>query len=132
MTAVLDASALLAFLQAEPGAAEVAVALSAGAHISAANWAEVLAKLSDRGRDPDVVTATLEAQGVLGQGLIVEPMIEADALESARLRSATRPAGLPLGDRTCLALGLRLGLTVLTTDRTWTTLGLKVAVRTIR
>jgi ribonuclease VapC len=35
------------------------------------------------------------------------------------LRTATRAAGLSLGDRACLALGLRTGFPVLTTEREW-------------
>ena len=41
MSMVLDASAILAFLQGEDGAAEVDAALEAGALCGAANWSEV-------------------------------------------------------------------------------------------
>ena len=42
---VLDASALLAVLNAEPGSVVVAIALRQGAAISAVNSSEVVAKL---------------------------------------------------------------------------------------
>jgi PIN domain nuclease of toxin-antitoxin system len=48
---VFDASALLAHLNEEPGAAVVREAMEAGAAISVANWAEVLTKLAERGKD---------------------------------------------------------------------------------
>ena len=41
---------------------------------------------------------------------------EEDALEAGRLRRDTRHLGLSLGDRACLALGLRLGLPILHAD----------------
>ena len=42
---VLDASAILAFLQIEDGAEEVAAALEAGSICGAANWSEVAQKV---------------------------------------------------------------------------------------
>ncbi|MBO1350989.1 MAG: PIN domain-containing protein [Hormoscilla sp. GUM202] len=53
--AVLDASALLAYLQGEPGAERVAEVLVLGAAISSVNWAETLTKLAERGQDPEAV-----------------------------------------------------------------------------
>jgi PIN domain nuclease of toxin-antitoxin system len=40
----------------------------------------------------------------------------------------TRQAGLSLGDRACLALGLTRGLPVLTADRVWAQLDVGVEV----
>ena len=45
-TTVLDASAVLAYLQGETGATIVATALTQGSVISAINWAETLSKLA--------------------------------------------------------------------------------------
>ena len=61
---VLDASALLAYVQDEPGADHVEKALARQVAISAANWAEVLSKLAERGQDPD-----REAEGMFAQGV---------------------------------------------------------------
>jgi ribonuclease VapC len=119
---VLDASALLAYLHDETGAADVTDVLAHGATISAANISEVLSKLAERGADPGEVVSRLEEQGLLGGLLEVEPLTIADAITIARLRPDTRDHGLSLGDRACLALGLRLGLPVVTADRAWTEL----------
>ena len=117
---VLDASALLAYLRDEVGWVATAEAMAEGAAISAANYAEVLSKAAEEGEDPDRLAERLEAEGVIGGGVEVFPVTEADARVIARLRPLTRPAGLSLGDRACIALGLRLGCAVLTTDRQWT------------
>lgn len=129
--AVLDSSALLAFLQDEPGAELVERALAERAVMSAANWAEVLTKMADAGVGPQAVTRRLEAHGILGDGLKIVPLGQAAAEGIAGLRTGTRRAGLSLGDRACLALARSLGRSALTTDRAWATLrlpGIKVDV----
>jgi ribonuclease VapC len=116
---VLDASALLAFLRDEAGAAEVEEALARKGAISAANLAEALSKLAQQGTDSRELVAELEKQGVLGGLLEVEPLTAEDAIAIAEMRVPTQERGLGLGDRACLALGRRLGLPVLTADRVW-------------
>ncbi len=124
--AVLDASAVLALLNNEPGVAKVAAALN-GASISAVNVAEVGAKLSDYGmKQKDIETA------LRNLSLGVVPLDEAGALASAALRASTRGNGLSLGDRCCLALGQALGKPVLTADRQWKKLRLGITVNAIR
>lgn len=54
----------------------------------------------------------------------VAPFDAAQALEAARLRSFTRPVGLSLGDRACLALGRVAGLEILTAEASWAAVGL--------
>jgi PIN domain nuclease of toxin-antitoxin system len=129
---VLDASALLAYLNEEPGAEAVEEALSQGAVIGAVNWAEVLSKVAEGGNDPEALSEALKARGLLEQALRVLPLLQEDALTISRLRPMTKALGLSLGDRACLALGLRLGQAVLTTDREWQRLSLKVEVHLIR
>jgi ribonuclease VapC len=129
---VLDASALLALLRGETGADKVNAALSGTAAINAINWAEVLSTLADLGDPPDEVCARLTDSGVLGQTLLLWPADEALAVEIARLRTTTRPFGLSLGDRACLALALQLNLPVLTADRIWTKVKCGVSVQLIR
>jgi PIN domain nuclease of toxin-antitoxin system len=51
---ILDASAFLAYLQAEPGAEAVHEALTTGAQINIVNYAEVLSRLADAGEQPEV------------------------------------------------------------------------------
>ena len=130
--AVLDASALLAYLRREPGFQAVVEALMAGAVISAVNWAETLSKLADLGKDPRELAVALEATGLLGPSLQIHDFTEGMARETAALRATTRGAGLSIGDRACLALGRVLGLPVLTTDRRWREVKTGVQVRLIR
>ena len=130
--AVLDASALLAYLNEEPGAEAVEQSLAEGAYIGAANWAEVLSKVAENGGEPEALIGELEARGILGQALEVLPLLAEDGPVIARLRTSTKALGLSLGDRACLALGLRLGLPILTTDREWGKLALTVEVRVVR
>ena len=132
MTVVLDASALLAYLLGEPGAATVAEALTSGGLISAVNWAEVLSRVAEEGENPEELGARLGVEGIIGRVVEVIPLTEMDASIIARLRPLTRSAGLSLGDRACLALGMRLGLPVLTADRVWAELDLGVEVRLAR
>lgn len=122
MTRVLDASALLAFLQGEDGAAIVEGALADGARIGAANWSEVSQKVLSRGGDWALTRALLTSYG-----LVVDPVTADDAQRAAEL---WRPgSGLSLADRLCLALGERLGLVILTADRHW---GESDSVRQVR
>lgn len=123
---VLDASALLALINAEPGAELVAAAL-ADATIGTVNLAEVVTKLIELGiREQD---AWAEASD------LVPSVVDFDAdlaRRTARLRPPTRAFGLSLGDRACLALGESLRLPVLTADRAWQKLSLPVDIRLIR
>jgi len=124
--AVLDASALLAFLQGEPGSGVVESALP-GASISSVNWAEVLQKSLAR----DVVVAGLR-EDMEAMGLRLVPFGAEDAEATALLWPRTRSMGLSLADRACLALGMRLDGPVLTADRKWGEISLGVEVRLIR
>lgn len=119
VSAVLDASALLAYLREEPGAGIVADALEGGAAISAVNWAEVLSKVAEIGQSPAALADELRSIGLLGDALSLEPLTDQDCVTIAELRPRTRALGLSLGDRACLALGRRLGARILTTDRIW-------------
>jgi len=71
VTAVLDASALLALLKGEPGAERVAEALERGAYLGAVNLAEVLSELADWGEDPAEAQARMEQVGLLGAAVEV-------------------------------------------------------------
>jgi len=63
MSCVLDASALLAFLQDEPGAVAVEQALS-GSLLSSVNWSEVVQKSLVSGVDVCGMRQDVEALGV--------------------------------------------------------------------
>jgi PIN domain nuclease of toxin-antitoxin system len=129
---VLDASALLAYLNDEAGATLVEAALARGASVSAVNWAEVLSKIAARGGNPERMTQALAERGLLGQALQVLPFTAEDALTVAALHPQTQPLGLSLGDRACLGLGLRLHAPVLTADGAWAQLQLDIPIRIIR
>lgn len=123
---VLDASALLAAINQEPGSGEVARAIDR-ASISAVNLAEVLSKLVDKGISPDEAWS-----GLVATEIKVVPFDAGMAHRVAALRPLTRAVGLSLGDRACLALGMATKATVLTADRAWKSLGLDVSIRVIR
>jgi ribonuclease VapC len=111
---VLDASALLAYLQHEPGFEKVQKALAGGAVMSTVNVAEVYAKVVARGLPVREIAANLAA---LGLGMV--SFTESDAQGSAALHPRTRQLRLSLGDRACIAVGIQLGLPVLSADRAW-------------
>lgn len=132
MTFVLDSSAFLAWLQQEPGWERTEAALAGVAVMHTVNWAEVLSKLAERGINVRETVGVLLERGVLHKTLKLDSGHEQDALRVAELRPLTRAAGLSLGDRYCLALGERLGATVLTADQPWKRLNVGVTVECIR
>lgn len=113
---VLDASALLASAFGEPGADLVRREI-AGALISAANWSEFVQKVMQTGIATQGMRAELE-----GAGLRIVPVTVQQAEMAAELWTMTRPLGLSLADRLCLALALTQPSRVLTADRVWTQL----------
>ena len=122
MSAVLDASALLAFLQREPGAGSVRAVLGS-ALMSTVNWTEVVQKAADSEREAAELRAALESLG-----LALEPFSAAQAGTAALLRRATAALGLSLGDRACLALAIEKGERILTADRVWERLRPEVGI----
>jgi ribonuclease VapC len=123
---VLDSSVILAHLNSEPGSAR-AEACFGNALISAVNFSEVVAKLVERGAGLGLIRAALSRYG-----LQVAPFDEELAERSGALRAKTKPFGLSLGDRACLALAERFALPVLTADRTWKELSLSIDVQLLR
>ncbi len=124
--AVLDASALVAFLRDEPGAERVRGRLGQ-LRISAVNLAETLSKMVEYGKPLDLIAHQVERLKI--------PVVSFDGVDAkvvAFLRPVTRHAGLSLGDRACLALALARQEPVLTTERTWAGLGLHIPIEVIR
>jgi ribonuclease VapC len=117
-TAVLDSSAVIALLRAEPGAERVA-GFMADAVISAVNLQEIAKHLIEAGFSADAARETLDALG-----LDVHPHETEDAYLAASLVEVTRRRGSGLGDRSCMALAIRLRAPALTTDRAWAELAL--------
>ena len=120
---VLDASALLAWLQAEPGADAVRLE---GALINSVNWSEVLQKVEQKGVAVEGVREELEALGLKLQAFSLE-----EGQRAAALYAVTKAYGLSLGDRACLATALILDGVAVTAERAWSKLE-EVRVRQIR
>lgn len=126
-SSVLDASALLTVLLAEPGATRTLAAARTGAALGAVNLAEAATRMREVGASEDEIR-----EQIAKLGLDVIPFDEELAYQTGLLRPLTRHLGLSLGDRACLALGLRLGLPVLTADAAWAGLQLGVAIELVR
>ncbi len=127
---VLDASAILAFLQEEPGHLEVEQALhDRVCLVTAANQCEIVAKLLDRSMQPDAIDAV-----VADLGYQVVDVTAEDGTRAGHWRNVTRAHGLSLGDRLCLAVAARLNAPVLTADRPWLAVAdtLNVQIRCLR
>jgi ribonuclease VapC len=122
VTAVLDASALLAFLQGEPGSDVVEELLTDDARCAAVNWSEVAQKVRASGADWSLARALLVSYGL---------QVEASTVEDAEWAAAqwSRGDGLSLADRFCLALTARLAVPVWTADTAW---GNEAPVRQLR
>jgi len=120
---LFDSSALLCLLKGERGADLVERALDdAGGVCSAANWSETAQKILASGRNWQRARMLL-----IGYGMVVEPVLAADA-EGAALLWHSR-SGLSLADRLCLATAQRLDAVVWTADTSW---GSSDTVRQIR
>jgi PIN domain nuclease of toxin-antitoxin system len=122
---IIDASALLALLLDEPGAAKIADVI-ADARMSSANYAEVVRHLIRAGVRADQVEALV---GPLP--LTIVEVDEALATIAERLRATTDEAGLAMGALSCLALAKRDGLPVLTADKRWRTVADAVGVTVV-
>ena len=123
---VLDASALLCLLNDEPGADRVVDVLTRCV-IGTTNLAEVVSKLRERGLSLDEVR---EALG--GLHLDVRPLSPSQAMTIGDLRPATKPFGLSLGDRACLALALDLEAELFTTDADLASSDVGVSITDVR
>lgn len=111
---VLDSSALLAFIYAEPGSGVVAEYMNNDAVVSAVNWSEVLQKLAFKGGSPEPLAAW-----VLALGPQIASFDVAGANAAAAVYAHTKRFGLSFGDRACLTLAQLLGVPVLTADKAW-------------
>ncbi|MFO0994433.1 MAG: type II toxin-antitoxin system VapC family toxin [Hyphomicrobiales bacterium] len=123
---VLDASAVMAVLRNEAGAAQVRQSLSVS-NVSAVNVAEVVAKLIDYGAEPDEAQ---QAFGILPCNVV--PFDIAQAFSAGAMRARARGLGLSLGDRACLALAEAMNLPALTSDRNWKSFNSTIEIRLIR
>lgn len=110
---VLDASAVLALVRDEPGADKVAPHVGHAA-ISAVNLQEVIKELLLSGLDETTARELLDELRLDVRAHDVDA-----AYAAAALHMQTRQYGRGLGDRSCLALAMQLGVPALTADREW-------------
>jgi PIN domain nuclease of toxin-antitoxin system len=124
---VLDASAVMALLNREPGADNLTLDLLNRAVISAVNLAEIQTVLVNRGIAPD--DAWRDASSPVRD---VAAFTEDQARTTGSLVDRTRALGLSLGDRACLSLGMSLGAPVYTANRAWKKLKLGIPIHLLR
>lgn len=123
---VLDASALMAVLREEPGAAAVEAVLDDAA-ISTVNLSEVQAKLVERGTPGELAWSSL-----VNLDLDVVDFDAPQARVAGDLRALTRTRGLSFGDRACLALARALGVPAVSADSAWSGLEVGIEIRMVR
>jgi ribonuclease VapC len=124
---VLDASAILAVIHQEPGHERLTPELLAKAVGGTVNLAEVQSKLVSRGWSSEEAweDATSPVQEIV-------PFDEKHARIAGDLITQTRPVGLSLEDRACLALAMVLKVPVYTAERAWKGLKLGIRIHVIR
>jgi PIN domain nuclease of toxin-antitoxin system len=127
MTAcVIDASAVMAYLNDEEGTTVTEDWLDRGATISTLNVQEVVANFVRRRVDPASAAEMIEALGLDAHPLDLELAIDGGALIAQ-----TRSKGLSHDDRACLSLARKPGLPALTADRVWAEVADAIGVEVI-
>jgi PIN domain nuclease of toxin-antitoxin system len=91
------------------------------------NVAEVQAQLVSQGWESD--EAWEDATSAIDE---VVPFDTPQARTCGDLITLTRPLGLSLGDRACLALGITHKVPVYTTEKSWKKLRLGIPIQVIR
>jgi PIN domain nuclease of toxin-antitoxin system len=122
----LDASALICLVRREPGWEKVA-AFGLSCDLSAVNFTEVAYRLSAHGMPLERVEPFVRP--MVGD---VVPFDENQALLAASIHAGTRQQGLSLADCACLALATSRQATVVTADKKWAALKLKLKIVQIR
>lgn len=110
---VFDTSAVIALLRGESGATVVAARVGQAA-MSTVNLQELVKALLLRGLARSVIEEMVQELR-----LDLHAHDREAAFAAALLAEVTRRHGSGLGDRTCMALAIKLGVPVLTTDRAW-------------
>jgi PIN domain nuclease of toxin-antitoxin system len=127
---ILDASAIIAWYEDEPGAEIVEQELLRGDGIvSSVNFTEIIGKLVGKGLAPE--NEVIRDMSALK--LEVAPFDQSLAVAASYYYARRKPYGLSLGDCACLALAEVKGLTVMTAERAWAKIpNLRVPVKLIR
>lgn len=124
--AVLDSSALLAFINQEAGY-EIVGKYLPHAMMSSINIAEVVAVLALVDIPEAVIISIINDLDIE-----IINFDQEQALQTGFLRKETKAAGLSLGDRACINLASIKNLTVVTADKIWNTLDLTNDIVLIR
>ena len=124
---VLDASAILAIINQEPGHEKLTPEALSEAVACTVNLAEVQAKLVSRGWTPsdawdDATSPIQEAIAFTAE----------HAQRSGDLALQSKRLGLSLGDRACLAVAVTLHCPVYTTDKLWKELKTTIKIHLLR
>jgi PIN domain nuclease of toxin-antitoxin system len=123
---VLDSSAVLAVFFHETGEDLISPILQ-GALLSTVNLAEIHTRMLDRGAQAQQAWDWISSMECEVCFFTAE-----QARTAGELKAITRPYGLSLGDRACLALAIDRKATVYTTDKVWKSLNLGINIEVIR
>jgi PIN domain nuclease of toxin-antitoxin system len=126
MRFVIDSSVFVAAINKEPGGDKLAAYLDESV-IPVTTYTEVVTRLLDAEMLFDKADRLMSDFRV--------PIVDvtfALAKRAAEFRSATRPCGLSMGDRICLALAESIGGTAVTADRQWASVNLGISIELIR
>lgn len=111
---ILDASAIIALLEGEPGHRTVAEIVAEGASVGAVNLAEAATRLMRRSGSAENTRSIIDELP-----LQVFDVTRDLAVEAGVMFPVTKRFGLSLGDRLCLALARREKQPAITADRSW-------------
>ncbi len=123
---ILDSSAILAMMLGEPGG-ESLVPMIKGSGMCTVNMSEVVAKLCEQGENVEFAREQITSLSIFFFDFDQEL-----AILAGMLRPYSKHLGLSLGDRACLALGMREKAVVVTADRAWQELELDLEIELIR
>lgn len=123
---VFDSSAILALLNEEAGKEVVSENLDR-AVVSTVNIVEVATVLIRKGLNSGEIFNLLKETF-----LHIEDFDLEQSVIAASIDEVTKHQGLSLGDRACLALAKSKNLPVLTADKVWKGLKLKINIQLIR
>jgi ribonuclease VapC len=118
---ILDSSALIALIKNEKGA-EIVEQLLGQIVMSTLNISEAAGILIDLGMPEEECKNSIEPYVDL-----VVPLDMEQSFEMAYLKKLTSNKGLSIGDRACIALGIKMKLPIYTADKIWATLQLEGA-----
>ena len=115
---LLDTSAIIALLKKEKGHEKVSDILATSA-ISTVNFAELVSVLARDGVSSDDIDSMID--NIIPD---IIPFTHEISITTGKLLTTTKPFGLSLGDRACLATAIHSNIDVYTTDKAWANLNI--------